>query len=79
MQIEDKISMHAFMEFIEMNGHAAFIWSSYGIVIFVLIWLFIVGVQFQTKSETKLSQLNPRPRHRSGVRSERKTGKQNEA
>ncbi len=57
-------------EFLNMGGHAGFIWPAYGIVAIVLVGLFIAGRRFQHASDNELAALNPRARRKSEPTSE---------
>ncbi|MBT6094235.1 MAG: heme exporter protein CcmD [Rhodospirillaceae bacterium] len=52
-------------EFLNMGGHAGYIWPAYGIVAVVLVGLFIAGRRFQHASDDELAALNPRSRRKS--------------
>lgn len=59
--------MAGLSEYLNMGGHAAFIWPAYAIVAVVLIGLLIAGRRFQRATAAELAQLQPHPRRRTAT------------
>ena len=52
--------------FLEMGGHAGYIWPAYGIVALVLAGLWLASRRFVRASNAELEDLNPRARRKRG-------------
>ena len=56
--------MDDLISYFDMAGHGGFIWSSYGMVLIVLLGLWLISRRFVRTSQTELDGLNIKRPHR---------------